>query len=44
LKGAKVVAEFTLLPGGEMTIHRTGITMKEYIVDPIVVEVPSQEE
>jgi hypothetical protein len=44
LKGAKVVAEYTLLPSGEMTVHGMGITTKEIIVDPIAVEVPSQEE
>jgi hypothetical protein len=43
LKGAEIVSECAPLPGGEMTVHRTGMMMKEIIVDPIVMEVPSQE-
>jgi hypothetical protein len=44
LKGAEVVAEYTLFPGSEMIVHEMVMTMEEIIVDPIVVEVPSQEE
>jgi hypothetical protein len=44
LKGAEVVAEMTLLPDGEMSVHETGITTEETIANPIVVEQPSQEE
>jgi hypothetical protein len=44
LKGPEVVVELALLLGGEMIVHETGMTTKEIIVDPIVVELPSQEE
>jgi hypothetical protein len=44
LKGIEVVADCEPLPGGETTVHETGTTMEEIIVDPIVVEVSSQEE
>jgi hypothetical protein len=44
LKGAEVVAEYTLFPGSEMIVHEMVMTMEEIIVDPIVVEVSSQEE
>jgi hypothetical protein len=44
LKGEEIVAELVLLPGGEMTMHRTGMTIEEIIVDPIVVDQPSQNE
>jgi hypothetical protein len=44
LKGVEVVAEIALLPGGEITVHETGVTTEETIVDPITVEQPSQEE
>jgi hypothetical protein len=44
LKGAEVVAECAPLPNGEMTVHRTSMMMEEIIVDPVVMEVPSQEE
>jgi hypothetical protein len=37
LKGAEV-AEMTLLPDGEMTVHETGITTEEIIANPIAVE------
>jgi hypothetical protein len=40
LMGGEVVAECAPLTGGEMTMHRTGMTTKVIIVDPIVVEVP----
>jgi hypothetical protein len=32
LKGVEVVAEMTLLSGGEITMHETGMTTKETIV------------
>jgi hypothetical protein len=38
LKGVEVVAEITLLPGGEITVQETGVTTKEIIATPIVVE------
>jgi hypothetical protein len=44
LKGANVVAELTLLVGGEMTVHKTGMMTEGIIVDPIAMEQPSQEE
>jgi hypothetical protein len=44
LKGAEVVVECAPLPGGEITVHGMGITTKKIIVDPIDVEVPSQDE
>jgi hypothetical protein len=44
LKGAEVVAEMTLLLGGEITMHEMGMTIEETIADPIAVEQPSQEE
>jgi hypothetical protein len=44
LKGPEVVVELALLLGGEMIVHETGMTTKEIIVDPIVVELPSQVE
>jgi hypothetical protein len=40
----QVVAEMTPLPGGEMIVHKTGITTEEIIADPIALEQPSQEE
>jgi hypothetical protein len=43
LKGAKIVAEVVPLMGGEMLVQGTGMT-EEVIVDPIVVEQPSQDE
>jgi hypothetical protein len=43
LKGAEVVVEMTPLSGGEITVHETGVTIEETIVDPIAVEEPSQE-
>jgi hypothetical protein len=43
LKGVEVVAECTSLPAGEMTVRGMIMTMKENIVDPIAVEIPSQE-
>jgi hypothetical protein len=44
LKGVEVVAEMTPLPNGVMTVHETGMTTEEIIVDPITMEVLSQEE
>jgi hypothetical protein len=44
LKGADVVAEIAPLPGGEITVHETGVTIEETIADPIAVEQPTQEE
>jgi hypothetical protein len=44
LKGAEVVAEYTPLSASKMIMHGARITTEEIIVDPIVVEVPSQEE
>jgi hypothetical protein len=45
LKGAEVVAECApSLPSSEMTVHGTGMTTEEIIVDPIAVEVLSLEE
>jgi hypothetical protein len=44
LKGAKVVAEIAPLPSGEITIHETGVTIEEIVVDPIMVEQPTYEE
>jgi hypothetical protein len=44
LKGEEIVAKCAPLPDGEMAVYGTDMTMKEIIVDPIVVEVPSQEE
>jgi hypothetical protein len=44
LKGAEVVAEIALLPGGEITVHETGVTTEETIADSIAVEQPTQEE
>jgi hypothetical protein len=44
LKGAEVVAEMTLLPSGEIIVHKTGMTTEETIADPIAVDQPSQEE
>jgi hypothetical protein len=38
LKGADVVAEIVLLPGGEITVHDMGVTTKETVADPIAVE------
>jgi hypothetical protein len=43
LKGAEVVAECAPLHGGVMTVHMMGMTMEGIIVDPIVIEVPSEE-
>jgi hypothetical protein len=44
LKCAEVVPEIALLPSGEMTVQEMGVTTKEIVVDPIVVEQVSQEE
>jgi hypothetical protein len=44
LKGVEVVAEMTPLPNGVMTVHETGMTTEEIIVEPITMEVLSQEE
>jgi hypothetical protein len=44
LKGAEVVAEITPLPGGEITIQKTGVTTEEIIANPIAVEWASHEE
>jgi hypothetical protein len=44
LKGAEGVAKIVPLSDGEITVHETGVTTKETIVDPIVVEQPSQVE
>jgi hypothetical protein len=44
LKGVEVVAEIALLPGGEITIHETGVMIEETMVGPIVVELLTQEE
>jgi hypothetical protein len=44
LKGAEVVAKITLLPSGEITVQKTGVTTEEIVVDLIVVERASQEE
>jgi hypothetical protein len=44
LKGVEVVAEITLLPGGEITVQETGVMTKEIVVDPTAVEQASQEE
>jgi hypothetical protein len=42
--GAEIVAEIASLSGGEITIHETGVTTEEIIVDPIAVQQVSQEE
>jgi hypothetical protein len=44
LKGAEVVAKIALLPSGEITVQKTGVTTEEIVVDLIVVEQASQEE
>jgi hypothetical protein len=44
LKGAEVVAECASLAGSEVTVHEMVTITKEITIDPIVVEVPSQEE
>jgi hypothetical protein len=44
LKGVEVITKYTLFPGGEMTLHGTGMTTEEIIVDSIVVGVPNQYE
>jgi hypothetical protein len=44
LKGAEVVAEIALLPGGEIIVKETGVTTEEIVVDPIAMEQASQEE
>jgi hypothetical protein len=44
LKGAEVVPEITSLPGGEIIVQETGVTIEEIVVDPIAVEKTSQEE
>jgi hypothetical protein len=44
LNGAEVVAEITLLPSGEITVHEMDVMTEEIIVDPIAVEQVSQEE
>jgi hypothetical protein len=38
LKGAQVVAKIAPLPGGKITIHKTGVMTKEIVADPIAVE------
>jgi uncharacterized protein with gpF-like domain len=43
-KGAEVVAEMAPLPGSEMIVHETGLTIEATIADPITVEQPNQEE
>jgi hypothetical protein len=44
LKGAEVVAEIAQLLSVEITVHETGVTTEEIVVDPIAVEQASQEE
>jgi hypothetical protein len=44
LKGAEVVAEMAPLPGGEITVHETGMRIEKTIADPITVDQSSQEE
>jgi hypothetical protein len=44
LKGAEVVGVIALLSAGEITVHKDGVTTEETIVDPIMIEQPSQEE
>jgi hypothetical protein len=44
LKGAKIVAEMTPLPGCEMTVYEMGIMIEKTIADPVAVEQLSQEE
>jgi hypothetical protein len=39
-----VVVEIAPLPVSEINVHDTGVTIEETIVDPIMVEQPSQEE
>jgi hypothetical protein len=43
LKGVEVVVECASLPTSEMTVRGMIMTTKENIVDPIAVEIPSQE-
>jgi hypothetical protein len=44
LKGAEIVAEIALLPGGEVTVKETGVTTEEIVDDPIAGEQATQEE
>jgi hypothetical protein len=44
LKAAEVVAEVVPLPGGEMTVHGTGMMTEEVIANPIVMEQMSHDE
>jgi hypothetical protein len=44
LKGAEVVVEIALLPGGKINVQEIDITTEEIVVDPIAVEQPTQEE
>jgi hypothetical protein len=44
LKDAEVVGVITPLSAGEITVHEDGVTTKETIADPIMIEQPSQEE
>jgi hypothetical protein len=44
LKGAEVAVEIVPLPGGEITVQETGVTIEEIVVDPIAVQHASQKE
>jgi hypothetical protein len=44
LKGAEIVGVIAPLSGGEITVHKDGVTTEETIADPITIEQPSQEE
>jgi hypothetical protein len=44
LKGTDVVAEIAPLPGGQITVHKTGVTIEDTIADPITVEQLTQEQ
>jgi hypothetical protein len=44
LKGTEVVGVIVPLSAGEITVHKDGVTTEETIVDPIMIEQPSQEE
>jgi hypothetical protein len=44
LKGIEVVAEIALLPSGEINVQETDVTTKEFVVDPIMMEQPTQKE
>jgi hypothetical protein len=43
LKGAEVVGVIASLSAGEIIVHEDGVTMKETIADPIMIEQLSQE-